>query len=911
VLRTFKNIRPAERRDTWAAFACLFAVIGSHSVLETARDALFLAEIEPSRLPIVYIAIAVAALVFARLRSRIAAGAGNRGLTLWIGVVAAVTFGFWAFLDAMGDWGLYALYVWSGTLTSLILIQFWTIIGDLFSVTQAKRVYGFIGAGSVMGAIAGSALASALAQTVGDPRELVLASAVGFSCAALTPQLFRASKGGARADEPESSPGLAASVRSIARQDYARSIVTLLFVSTACLTVADYVFKFAVANEVDAAELGMYFANVYLATNVLSLVVQLFLVSYLVRRYDISRALAVLPVLLIAGGASLLVLGGLMPALFVKGADGSLRHSLHRTATELLFVPLTEAVRRRVKAVIDVVGQRGGQALASVGILIGAAVEAPFEVLVVALVALSCVWVAAASSLRRHYLEVFRRRLRGGFAGLSEYPQLDMASLETLIATLDSGNDEEVLAALDVLDREGRVHLVPALILYHPAEEVVLRALELFTLAGRTNAVHVADRLFEHPSPRVRSAAIAARSVLAFDERQLRMRLSLEDDAQVRVTITVNLIASGAIVGSDADESLAAIMRNGSVEARVALAQAIGRRASRGFGEALTSLALAIEPEVRVAGIRAMGRVLDPALLPAVVSALGTETTREIARRTLERFGDPAIDALRDALNDPDFDRYLRWQVPSALTRLNPVAAAQTLLDNLPNETDGMVRYRSIRALEMLSGRHPSLELDADKLDQAIRRTTSRAYRYIDRRSTMVGGIAEVRSRNTPGARLILRMLDDKVDHCVERLLRLLGLANPGEDFSRIRRGLASETGLARASAIELIENVLSPPLRQAVVGLVDDQPDRDRLAGARAYHVPMALDYEGLLRHMLLSGSESVRAMTSFHIAEIGATELIPDLREVATRGDQNGDVALALSALEHRAPEEVRHAP
>ncbi len=52
-------IRRNERRAFWAAFFMLFGLLGSHMVLETARDALFLGSLPASRLPIVYIGIAL------------------------------------------------------------------------------------------------------------------------------------------------------------------------------------------------------------------------------------------------------------------------------------------------------------------------------------------------------------------------------------------------------------------------------------------------------------------------------------------------------------------------------------------------------------------------------------------------------------------------------------------------------------------------------------------------------------------------------------------------------------------------------------------------------------------------------------------------------------------------------------
>ena len=44
-MRLLASIRASERRDTLAAFGLLFGLIGSHTILETARDALFLSKI--------------------------------------------------------------------------------------------------------------------------------------------------------------------------------------------------------------------------------------------------------------------------------------------------------------------------------------------------------------------------------------------------------------------------------------------------------------------------------------------------------------------------------------------------------------------------------------------------------------------------------------------------------------------------------------------------------------------------------------------------------------------------------------------------------------------------------------------------------------------------------------------------
>ena len=143
-------IRQGEGRNVWAAFSMLFGLIGSHMVLETARDALFLASLPAERLPFVYIGIAIFSFIVTQLQLKLAKSLNRRrALSIWTGLAAAVTFMFWAFLDQMGSIGFFALYIWSGVLTTLVLVHFWVLLSDTFTVTQAKRLYGFIGTGSV------------------------------------------------------------------------------------------------------------------------------------------------------------------------------------------------------------------------------------------------------------------------------------------------------------------------------------------------------------------------------------------------------------------------------------------------------------------------------------------------------------------------------------------------------------------------------------------------------------------------------------------------------------------------------------------------------------------------------------------------------------------------------------------
>ncbi len=908
MLGVFKSIRAGERRDTGIGFFTLFGLIASHSVLETARDALFLAKVPATHLPWVYVAIAIVSLTVTQIQARLGSGLSQRvAISVWTLVAGAVTLLFWWSGSQLGDAGVYALYIWSGVLTTLVLIHLWALLGDLFTVTQAKRVYSVIGAGSVLGAIAGTSVAGALARAV-SADTLVLVSACGFGVTSLVPLAFR-TPARRRGDPAETTEpfGLVANARLVARQPYALRVVALLVVAAATLTFADYLFKSEIAVHVPREQLASYLGTVYLTLNLLSAVAQLGVVSWLIRRFDISVALAVLPCLLAIGGVGVMALPGMAAVLLVKGADGGLRYSLHRTSTELLYVPLSDEARRRVKAFMDVVGQRGGQVIASVAILIAVAAQAPHLLYAGALVGLALVWLASSIDLRRHYLEIFRRRLRRGrLTYLAEFPEFDVASLETLISALDSTNDQEVLAALEVLEAEGKARLVPGLILHHPSEEVVRRALSLFASSRRSNVVPTIDRLLDHDNPQIRAAAVAARSVIDPDEAPLRMRLSLEELPEVRATIMVNLIASGAITGSDAKDALAALLSHGSAATHVALCEAVARRHASGFEDTLAALGRSPVSDVRRAAARAMGEVHSREFLPLLIEMLGDERTRNVARQGLRTYGSEGLRALTGAFADPAHGAAVRWQIPGAIGQFDAQLAAPILLQHLPEEWDGMVRYKSIRALESMIRREPRLQLDVAILERTIGDTISRAYRYLDRRLTLVRGANEEPARLTAGHQLLVNMLRDKERHTIGRLFRLLGLVHRYENFQDIYSGWKSNRAEARASSIELVENILVPRLRHAVMGLIDNMPDEDRLEAGREFHRPLRLAYRELLEHMLASSSEIVQDMTAFHIRELELRDFVPRLRALPARALQRSDIAVTLAALDRHAAKE-----
>jgi len=883
MLSKLGEVRPEERRGATAAFVTLFGMLAGHTLLETARDALFLARIPAARLPFMYLAIAGVAFALSRLPApRLGRLSSRATLSLLLVASALANCVLWQLSEVpRGRWLLYTLYIWCGLFGTVASVQFYGVLSEIYNLTQAKRLYQIIGTGSVLGAILGAGIAAVMAAAL-PTRHLILASAAFFLVSSLGPALF--SKATGAAATPPAALSILASCNLILRHPYARPLAGLVLSSTMAVTLADYIFKSAVVKYVPGEALGQFFAGVYLLLNALALFVQVVLVGWLLRRLGVHRALIVLPALLIAGSSLLLAGAGLVAALWLKIADGSLRYSLHRTASELLYVPLPDAIRSRAKPFIDVACQRGGQALASLLILTPVAFLSQGAFLSLTLLILAALWIVTARDLKDNYLDLFRTALRqGSIVTSADVPELDLGSLEAIFAALNSSDDAEVVGALDLLAVQGKVLLIPALILYHPSRVVALRALELFAAAKRNDFLPIADRLLGHADPEIRAAALRARAAIKTDKTVLE-QASRDPSPRVRATALVGLV-SGGWMSPDAHEALAELLDSQSPEAGAALAQAIRHQPDPAFVAALLELAEAPEPEVLSDVAEAMAAMPDERFLPALLPMLAQRSVRDAARAAFLAQGAAGLTFLERASADYALPQEIRRHLPRTLSHFPAEAAAAVLLGQLEAEPDGMVRFKILRGLGRIRSNHPDLSLDKAVLERAIGATLQAALKVIDWRLVLEAGASSESRRLTSTHELLVRLLRDKQAHAVERLFRLLGLQFGHEDLRAIYRARSSANPRIRASSRELIENLLRPPVRDAVLALHDDLADTERLARASALYTPRALHYEALLGVMLEEASESLRCLAAHHVAELGLAAFRPRLEALRAR--------------------------
>ena len=873
--------------------ALLFLLVGAHGLLETARDGLFLVEQPITRLPWLYLAVTAGVLMLTPVQRRLWGGRLHVALPLTLAAAAAVTLAFWTFAAARST--VLGFYVWTALFSSLVFVQFWLTADEAFSVEEAKRAFGFIAAGGLLGAVSGTGVAR-IALDFTDPRTLLLISA-GATVAGAALALVSA-KGGCQGAEVQPEMTAARAMPGYVKRDpYLRLLALLALLTAASATLIDYLFKAAVAGGVAPERIPRLVANVYLGQSTLALVVELVLVGVLLRSSGVTRSIALLPVVVLAGATGYAVGAALVAMIVLKTLDGGLRPSLYRVGTELLFLPIGPAERRVVKPSIDTLGQRGGQALASLLLLalpllperhrMGAAT--------VCLALVAVAWVQATVSLRRRYLERFQRELGEGRVTTASIGRLDLASAEVLVAGLGSSSVREVLAALEVLAGSGRLGLVPALILYHPDPIVVRSALRLLFRSERPDVDALLPFLLRHPDDQVRATAAERWASGGHAPDALRVAL---DDPSPRVRASVLIALSANEGGVEPRESLAAMAAGPDLKARRALAWAIGNAPRPDLLPVIETLFLSGDVETRRELLRAAPGLPTPPpeFVSQLLSLLVEPSLRAGVRDALVSIGTPALLEMERRLLDPETPYALARELPASIAAFPAEPAAGTLVSRLVQARGGLDRFRSLRALNQLRRTHPRLPLDRGALESALEIELRSVFRNRVLRLAGVDLGVGGKDGRAPAGTLLVDLLRDRERRGIERTFRVLNLLLPGEGLEQVYLGIRSEDRRRRDAAREVLVELLRARWREPVLALLDAKLLVPAYTGGVLGPSPTP---ESFVEALLDQSSEVVRLLTPCLAREQGWTSVVKRLRAGPRCSDEQA-AAVAEGAIE-----------
>lgn len=816
-VRSFLNLERGEEIPVFLLFSYLTLVLTSYIITKAIRDGLFLHKFSPFMLPYVYLGIAAligfVVSVYLRLSARVGQAAVIVGSLLFF--ILNILVQWWA---VRMQWtpAIWIFYIWTSIFGIITVTQVWTVANLVLDLRQAKRVFPLIASGGILGSALGGFLAARLAKlpSIGTDN-LMLALIPILVLVGIVAWLLLARYSHSR-DQRESRREFRAALKTVAGSRYLKLIVALLALSNIVTLVVGIQFADVVKHAFPSKNAITSFMGSFSAWfSLFSFLLQVVAGSRMVEKFGVRLMLLVLPLALTGGTLVLLAFPlALWAGTFLKGGDHTLRYSIDRATTELLYLPLPQSTKSEVKAVIDMIMQRLADGVGALLVLFATLVlgagQGGLCFLNLGLLAL---WLWVVLQTRKEYVATLRARLTDRPALPKSTLRMvfgDQGSVATLRTMLASQDEEVVLYAIDMALALGRKDWVTSNLLNHPAPRVRLKALEVAPLTER----ELLERVQNDSNSTVRASAILRASRSGQPGAMIAQLLS-SPDLKVRLSAIVCWAQS-----EDADsdrirkalDEIAANLEPASKQWKE-VAETLGDISHPAAVDLHLRLLQHSDPEVKKQAILSAGRAGRRELVPFLVPVLGDPRWAPDARVALREYGPRILGMLADVFKDPTENIEIRRNIPLVLAYIPHQDSAEILLDGL-FDYDGLLRFRAIRALDKLRVLDPDLRFDVQKVSLRIREECDNTLWF----QQALAALYPAHGSDD----LLWQLLQDKINRGRDRIFRLLALLLPPTAAVASFLALTEDDRLKRASVAEFLDNVLPGKLKDCILPVIE-----------------------------------------------------------------------------------------
>ncbi|MBI5594944.1 MAG: MFS transporter [Elusimicrobia bacterium] len=368
------SLSKEERRKALLLAAYFFLVIMAFWVQKPLRTSKFIHFIGAKNIPYAKLGTAFLVLPVMLLYSALARRVARERIAVGAcAVFALCALAFWAlFRGTAPDWAHYAFFFYVDIYITVMLAVFWSFANDITPPDQARRIYGVVGTGGIVGGAVGSAVTGWLVGKLGAPPLLMLCVGLMAAMAALAwtlgqdPAHPQAARQESTASFKEALQGAALTLGS----GYLLCIAGMVTCYEITSNIVDYQFSAAAGAAFPAeGELGAFLGKLSTANISLSVAVQLLFTSWVLRRFGPRVGVLVLPALLLLGSAAYLAVPLFAVAAFMFSSDGVFNYSVNQSSKETLYTPTDEATKYQAKAFIDMFVFRGAKGVSALIIL--------------------------------------------------------------------------------------------------------------------------------------------------------------------------------------------------------------------------------------------------------------------------------------------------------------------------------------------------------------------------------------------------------------------------------------------------------------------------------------------------------------------------------------------------------------
>ncbi len=325
-------------------------------------------------------------------------------------------------------------YIWLGIFNVMLVAQFWSFANDVYTTDEGKRLFPIVGFGASSGAVFGSWIQNIIREYAGLYASMIVAAALLVLAVVITNLIDARERRRTESTVPSVKtsgilPAATLQVRTAAgaleaptaehskasgvypalkpnddrrladtesdvprstggafvlvwRNRYLFAIAFLVLLLNWVNTSGETILLQLVIEAADAAVaagnvgsadeyVGGFYSKFFFGVNLTGLLLQLFIVSRVIKHLGVQVALLFLPVLAFAGYAMFAFLPILGIVRWTKTLENATDYSLNNTVRNVLFLPTTREEKYKAKQVTDSLAQRLGDVLNAATVFVG------------------------------------------------------------------------------------------------------------------------------------------------------------------------------------------------------------------------------------------------------------------------------------------------------------------------------------------------------------------------------------------------------------------------------------------------------------------------------------------------------------------------------------------------------------
>jgi AAA family ATP:ADP antiporter len=852
ILKAF-DLKEEELKKTLFLQFNIFLLITTLLIVKPTVNSLFLSELTSDALPVGYVLTAIVAIIGSYFYSKALERYSLNKIienTLLGSVFSLIIFGVAFNLGWAKGLLLYIPYVWVAIFGLLTASQFWLLANIVYNVREAKRVFGFIGAGAIAGGIFGGYLTSILTNIINTENLLFVAAFLLAGCLPLTRYIWKNEVVKLNTFQVSMRTGSKgeSSIKLIKESKLLTLIAIAIGVSVVVAKLVDYQYSdYASKLIVDPEELASFFGFWFSTLSLISLFIQLFLTKKIVGTFGVGKSLLWLPSGILLGSLLLLFIPQLWVIVFIKVIDGGLKQSVNKAATELLSIPIPIETKKKTKTFTDVVIDSIATGLAGfilIFLINGLNISSTYISLII--ISLIVVWLYFIYHLRQEYIVAFKKLLEVYEVKKEKTVKKEIpitSIIDTVIKVFENGSEGQIVhmlqQALSVKD-ERFFHAIKNL-LSHPSPKVKAMALENLYFLKTENLSETIELMIQDNDQEVTTAAFR---YLVKNHRDdvvelFNTYLSSED----------NTIANAALIGLSLElrnnkklqdrfslihKVETALQQLGTLNSEEekkhkikAVLEGIGNARVETFYSVLRDYLNSAVPEIRNTAIHSASKTLDPQFIDLIIAHLSGKDTRLASVNGLFYYGEPIIKILSEKIKNESIDVEDAVFAIQVIEKFGSQKAINALL-KLTEGTEHLVKIEAIDALKRLKWKYSHLRIkDRFVIDKVLdecqiyQNTLSVIHSQIviqykkKNQNPETSEIGEARSG-------LIHLLEERLDRQLQRIFRLLGIKYPPNDIDPILESIRFGEAEQRIHAIEFLDNILNNQLKKELIPVAE-----------------------------------------------------------------------------------------